>query len=72
VLTHGHHHTHIELPIVAVMVAGEDSVSRNELRLRLARDRHDAFPADADHRMAVKLVAPPEGDDLPHAGGCDR
>jgi hypothetical protein len=62
VLTHGTHHAQIELPIVSVMAAGEDTVARNELRLRLKRATDTMlFRPMPDHRMAVKPVAPPGG-----------
>ncbi len=62
VLTHGHHHGQIELPVTAVLAAAESTVARNELRLRLKRATDTMlFKPMPDHRIAVKPVAPPGG-----------
>jgi hypothetical protein len=61
-LTHGSHHTHIELAVAAVMAAAGSAISRNELRLRLKRATDTMlFRPMPDHRLAVKPVPPPGG-----------
>ena len=62
VLTHGNRHAQIELPVSAVMAAGEGAIERNELRLRLKRANDTMlFKPMPDHRLAVKPVAQPGG-----------
>jgi hypothetical protein len=70
VLTHGSHHTQIELAVGTVLGAGEDAVARNELRLRLKRATDTMlFRPMPDHRMAVKAVPPPGGQTAPRGRG---
>jgi hypothetical protein len=70
-LTHGNHHTHIELAVDSVLAAGEDAIARNELRLRLKRATDTMlFRPMPDHRMAaVKSVPPPGGQTAPRGRG---
>lgn len=62
VLTHGSHHSTIELAVPAVLAAAESPVDRNELRLRLKRAMDTMlFRPMPDHRISVKPVPPPGG-----------
>jgi hypothetical protein len=61
-LTHGVHHGRIEIPVAAVLAAGESPTARNELRLRLKRANDSMlFRPMPDHRLVVKPVPPPGG-----------
>ena len=62
-LTQGGKHGEIELAVEAVLAAAEDSVARNELRLRVKRAADTMlFRPMPDHRVrAVKSVPPPGG-----------
>ena len=64
-LAHGTRKGEVELALDAVLNAEDDSVGRNELRLRLKR-AHDSmlFRPMPDHRLSVKPVKP-----LPPPGG---
>jgi hypothetical protein len=65
-LTHGTHHGQVELGMPAVLAASEDSVARNELRLRIKRATDTMlFRPMPDHRMSVKAVPPPGGQGQP-------
>ena len=70
-LSHGSHHTHIELAVGSVLAAGDDAIARNELRLRLKRATDTMlFKPMPDHRMAaVKSVPPPGGQTTPRGRG---
>jgi len=61
-LTHGARHHQVEIRMDEVLAAGDDTVARNGLRLRLKR-AVDAmlFRKMPDHRIAVKPIAPPGG-----------
>src|SRR5262245_23293568 len=61
-LTHGSHHSQIEVPVELVLSSRDSPMVRNELRLRLKR-AHDTmlFRPMPDHRLAVKPVEPPGG-----------
>jgi hypothetical protein len=62
VLTHGTHHGQIELPVATVLAAADNTMARNELRLRLKRATDTMlFRPMPDHRLAVKPVMPPGG-----------
>jgi len=62
-LSHGSHQTQTEVPVSAVLAAGESPMARNELRLRLKRATDTMlFKPMPDHRLAdVKPVPPPGG-----------
>ena len=62
-LSHGNHQTQTEVPVSAVLAAGESPMARNELRLRLKRATDTMlFKPMPDHRLAdVKPVPPPGG-----------
>lgn len=61
-LSQGGHHAQIEVALDKVLAAGESSVARNELRLRLKRATDTMlFKPMPDHRIAVKPVPPPGG-----------
>jgi hypothetical protein len=72
-LTHGSHHTQIELAVGAVLAAGDSAVARNELRLRLKRATDTMlFRPMPDHRLSVKPVAPPGGQTTFHGAPRSR
>jgi len=55
-------HGEIELSAQAVLAAAENSVARNELRLRVKRAADTMlFRKMPDHRLAVKPLPPPGG-----------
>jgi hypothetical protein len=61
-LTHGNRHGQIELAVATVLGAAQNTVSRNELRLRVKRATDTMlFRPMPDHRLDVKPVAPPGG-----------
>jgi len=62
-LSHGSHQTQTEVPVSAVLAAGESPMARHELRLRLKRATDTMlFKPMPDHRLAdVKPVPPPGG-----------
>lgn len=61
-LTHGAKHGHIELAIPAVLASTEDTVARNELRLKIKRASDSLlFRPMPDHRLSVKPIPPPGG-----------
>src|SRR5215831_320455 len=62
ILTHGNHHTQIEVSVASVLAAADDAVARNEFRLRLKRATDTMlFRRMPDHRLTVKPVPPPGG-----------
>lgn len=69
-LTHGTHHSQVELQVGAVLAAAQDSVARNELRLRLKRATDTMlFRPMPDHRLSVKSIPPPGGQNAPRSRG---
>jgi hypothetical protein len=72
-LTHGQKHSHTELAIATVLAAPADAVAKHELRLRLKRVA-DAmlFRPMPNHRVSVKPVPPPGGQQTPRGVGRGR
>ena len=61
-LTHGARHHQVEIRMDEVLAAGDDTVARNGLRLRLKRVFDTMlFRKMPDHRIAVKAIPPPGG-----------
>ena len=69
-LTHGQKRSHTELAISTVLAAPADAVAKHELRLKLKRVA-DAmlFRPMPDHRVSVKAVPPPGGQQAPRGAG---
>ncbi len=68
-LTHGQKHSQTELGIAAVLDAPADAVAKHELKLKLKRVA-DAmlFRPMPNHRVSVKAVPPPGGQQSPRGG----
>ena len=72
-LTHGQKSSHTELAIAAVLDAPADAVAKHELKLKLKRVA-DAmlFRPMPNHRVSVKPVPPPGGQQTPRGVGGHR
>jgi len=72
-ITHGQKHTHTELGLQTVLDAPADAVAKHELRLKLKRVA-DAmlFRPMPNHRVSVKPVPPPGGQQTPRGVGGHR
>ena len=68
-LTHGQKHSQTELGIAAVLDAPSDAVAKHELKIKLKRVA-DAmlFRPMPNHRVSVKSVPPPGGQQSPRGG----
>jgi hypothetical protein len=69
-LTHGQKRSHTELAIATVLDAPADAVAKHELKIRLKRVA-DAmlFRPMPNHRVSVKAVPPPGGQQHPRGMG---
>jgi hypothetical protein len=69
-LTHGQKRSHTELAIATVLDAPADAVAKHELKVRLKRVA-DAmlFRPMPNHRVSVKAVPPPGGQQHPRGMG---
>ena len=72
-LTHGQKRSHTELAIATVLDAPADAVAKHELKLKLKRVA-DAmlFRPMPNHRVSVKSVPPPGGQQTPRGMGGGR
>ncbi|MGH7894209.1 MAG: hypothetical protein ACREQL_06030 [Candidatus Binatia bacterium] len=72
-LTHGQKHSHTELALQAVLTAPADAVSKHELKLKLKRVADTMlFRPMPNHRISVKAVPPPGGQQTPRGFGRGR
>ncbi len=72
-LTHGQKHSHTELSLQAVLAAPADAVSKHELKLKLKRVADTMlFRPMPNHRVSVKPVPPPGGQQTPRGVGRGR
>ena len=64
-ITHGAKHHQVEFRMVEIMAAGDDTVARHELKLRLKRTVDTMlFRKMPDHRVTVKSIPIPAGGGL--------
>lgn len=72
-LTHGQKHTNTELAIATVLAAPADAVAKHELKLKLKRVADVMlFRPMPNHRVSVKAVPPPGGQQAPRGVGGGR
>src|SRR5580765_6204075 len=63
-LTHGQKHSHTELAIATILDAPADAVAKHELKLKRVADTMPFRPMP-NHRVSVKSVPPPGGQQTP-------
>jgi hypothetical protein len=72
-ITHGQHKSHTELSLPTVLGAPADAVAKHELKLKVKRVADTMlFRPMPNHRVSVKPVPPPGGQQTPRGVGRGR